>query len=98
MPPAILAQTMEPNAFEARANSEATATRLNQQNALLADEVGTFENAWTIEIDGACSLMEDIAHHEILRLADAEGHVVDRDSRQTARTISRMIAERKSVV
>jgi len=91
-PPSILAQTMERNVFEARVRSEAIATRLNQQNTLHADEVETFDSAWTIEVEGACSLMEDIVHREILRVADAEGHVVDRHSRQTARTISRMIA------
>lgn len=90
--PSVLAQTLKTNVFEARAESELTAAKLNEQNALHAGEIDNFEAAWKIEIDGACSLLEGIAHQEILRIADAEGHAVIRDSRQTALTVSRMIA------
>ncbi len=90
--PSVLTQTLKPNAFEARARSEATAAYLNRQNALYADEINGFEAAWKIEVEGTCSLMEDIVHQEILRIADTEGHTVDRNSRRMASLVAQMIA------
>lgn len=90
--PSVLARTLESNAFEARVRSEATAKYLNEQNALHVEEVNNFETAWKIEVKGVCSLMEDIVHQEILRIADTEGRAVNRVSRETARLVSQMMA------